>query len=160
MKNKTKVILTIFIIIFIAICVMLFILIKNKVKIETEGEFTGVQLFLTAEYGGSDIMGRNLGSGIKKKIFNISEGDILCEPITQGLWCLNIPEQELNIQLPDLPNYTKILEIIKIEDNFIIINYNDTEYKLKYNEEINIPSNIYLSDTITYTYKISIKNID
>lgn len=70
--KKKKVIVAILIII-----TLLFIVFKYK-RTEVEGEYTGYQLILTAQYNSGNTINL-LGSGRKKKIFNISENDTFYE---------------------------------------------------------------------------------
>ena len=84
MKNKKKIFITIMIIILIAI-IILFVIKNNK----AERKYTGYQLNLISKYGGYGIGGQDLGTQIKKKIYNIGQGDKFYEQIDGGIWILN-----------------------------------------------------------------------
>ena len=154
--NRKKVIIGI-IVLLIAVT-LVFIVFKQKYT-GIEGDYTGYQLILTAEYGGYGIAGQDLGSGIEKKIYNISQNDILYEPSFGGLWELNV-EIEENKNENDIkylfPEYSTILEIIKLEKNTITIKNKDEIYNIEYNQEFNIPSNFTIYDGINYSYVIKI----
>lgn len=153
--NRKKVIISI-IVLLIAV-ILLFIVFKQK-NIETEGDYTGYQLILTAEYGGYGVAGQDLGSGTKKKIYNISQDDILYEPTFGGLWLLNvdIEEDKNENNIPAFPKYSTILEIIELGENTIKIKNKDKTYNLKYNQEFDISSNSTIYDGINYSYVIKI----
>lgn len=153
--NRRKIIISI-VILLIAV-ILLFIIFKQN-HVETEGDYTGYQLILTAEYGGYGAAGQDLGSGTKKKIFNISQNDILYEPTFGGLWLLNadIEEDKNESKLQSILRYSTILEIVELEENTIKIKNRDITYNLKYNQEFDINSNASIADGINYSYSIKI----
>ncbi len=153
--NRRKIIIGIVVLLIVAI--LLFFVFKQN-HVETEGDYTGYQLILTAEYGGYGFAGQDLGSGTKKKIFNISQNDILYEPTFGGVWLLNadIEEDKNESKLPSIPKYSTILEIVELEENTIKIKNRDITYDLKYNQEFDINSNASISDGINYSYSIKI----
>ena len=153
MKNKKILLICgIFIILLIAV----FLLFRILNNIETEGEYTGYQLILVANYGGYGIAGQDLGSGQEKKIFNISEKDIFYEPFIGGVWSLNADVTEEKIGNLAFSNYSEILEIVKFEENEVQIKSKDKIYNIKYNEKLNISSNTNIYDGINYSYIIRI----
>lgn len=153
MKNKKILLICgIFIILLIAV----FLLFRILNNIETEGEYTGYQLILVANYGGYGIAGQDLGSGQEKKIFNISEKDIFYEPFMGGVWSLNADVTEEKIGNLAFSNYSEILEIVKFEENEVQIKSKDKIYNIKYNEKLNISSNTNIYDGINYSYIIRI----
>ena len=100
--NRKKVIIGI--IILLIVVILLFIIFKLT-YIETEGDYTGYQLILTAKHSGSGEGGQDLGSGTKKKIYNILQGDILYEPGPAsglgGLWSFsNVSNDGFNDDYP------------------------------------------------------------
>lgn len=141
--NRRKIIISI--IVLLIVVILLFIIFKQK-DIETEKDYTGYQLILTAKYGGTGIAGQDLGSGTEQKIFNISQNDILYEPKSGGLWKLNNENK----------NNSTILEIIELKEDTIKIKNNDKTYDIKYNQEFNISSNFIVYDGINYSYTIKI----
>ena len=151
--NRKKVIIGI--ILLLIVVVLLFIIFKLT-YIETEGDYTGYQLILTAKYGGSGIAGQDLGSGTKKKIYNISQNDILYEPFSGGLWLLNVDIEEDNDEKLVLKKYISILEIVKLEEDTVTIKNEDNTYNIEYNQEFNISSSLSVSDGINYSYVIEI----
>lgn len=158
--NRKKIIISI---VLLVIVVILFFIVFKQIHIETEGDYTGYQLILTAKYGGYGINGKNLGSGTKKKIFNISQNDILYEPTWGGVWLLNANIEQENSKTDfqslieyGIPKYSAILEIITLEENTVKIKNRDITYNIKYNQEIDINSNESISDGINYSYKIKI----
>lgn len=153
--NRRKIIISI-VVLLIAV-ILLFIVFKQN-HVETEGDYTGYQLILTAEYGGYGVAGQDLGSGTKKKIFNILQNDILYEPTFGGLWLLNadIEEDKNENKLPSIPRYSTILEIVELDENTIKIKNRDITYNLKYNQEFDINSNASIADGINYSYSIKI----
>ena len=146
------------IIVLLIAVTLVFIVFKQKYT-GIEGDYTGYQLILTAEYGGYGIAGQDLGSGIENKTYNISQNDILYEPSSGGLWALNVKIKE-NKNEKDIeylfPEYSTILEIIKLEENTITIKNKDEIYNIEYNQEFNIPSNFTIYDGINYSYVIKI----
>ncbi len=153
MKNK-KILLICGI--FIIILIVVFLLFKILNNIEPEGKYTGYQLVLVANYGGYGIAGQDLGSGQKKKIFNISEKDIFYEPVMGGVWSLNVDATEEKNQNIPFSTYGEILEIVKFEENKVQIKNKDKTYNIKYNEKLNISSNTTIYDGRNYSYIISI----
>ena len=153
--NTRKIIISIVVILIVVI--LLFIVYKQN-HTETEGDYTGYQLILTAQYGGYGIAGQNLGSGTEKKIFNISQNDILYEPTFGGLWLLNADKKEdkNETKFPTISEYSTILEIVELEENTITIKNKDKTYNIKYNQEVDISSNSSVSDGINYSYVIKI----
>ena len=150
--NKKKVILLSIVVVLLVIIFVLFIVFKNK-KIEIEGDYTGYQLILTANYGGSGIAEQDLGSGTEKKIFNISENDMFYEPMFGGIWLLNADEKIGNM---NISNYSTILEVMKLEENTVKVKNKEKTYNIKYNEELDIPSNTTVYDGINYKYTIKV----
>ena len=51
---------------------------------------------------------------------------------------------------------SKIIEIVKLEENNIEIKNKDTSYNINYNQEVSIPSNNVIYDGINYSYTIKI----
>ena len=153
--NTRKIIISIVVILIVVI--LIFIIFKQN-HIETEVDYTGYQLILTAQYGGYGIAGQNLGSGTEKKIFNISQNDILYEPTFGGLWLLNADKKEdkNETKFPTISEYSTILEIVELEENTITIKNKDKTYNIKYNQEVDISSNSSVSDGINYSYVIKI----
>ena len=153
--NRRKIIISIIVLLITGI--LLFIVFK-QINIKTEGNYTGYQLLLTAKYGGYGINGQDLGSGTEKKIFNISQNDILYEPTFGGVWVLNVcKEEEKNEnKLLSIEKYSKILEIIELEENTIKIKYKDKIYNINYNQKFDIASNVAVYDGKNYTYTIKI----
>ena len=133
-------------IILVIVVILLFIIFKQT-DTETERDYTGYQLTLTAEYGGYSIAGEDLGSGTKKKIYNILKNDILYEPYEGGLWLLNADAKK---------SWGIILEIIELDEDTVTIKNNDNTYNIEYNQEFNISSNGYIADGINYSYIIEI----
>lgn len=155
MKNK-KVLLMCGIVVTLTIAVFLLFRILRNNSIETEGEYTGYQLILVANYGGYGIAGQDLGSGTEKKIFNISEKDTLYEPFMGGVWALNVDVIQEKIGNLGISNYSEILEIVKIEEDQVQIKNKDKNYNLKYNEKMDISSNTTIFDGTNYSYIVSI----
>lgn len=151
--NKKKVILLSIVVVLLVIVFLLFIVFKHK-KIETEGDYTGYQLILTAKYEGYGVAGQNLGEGTEKKIFNISENDTFYEPLDGGIWLLN--PQNAKIQDSDFFNYEMILKVIELGEDQIKVENNDVIHNIKYNEELNISSNFTIYDGINYKYTIKV----
>ena len=144
--------------IIISLIIGVFLLFKLFIKIE--GEYTGYKMILVAKYEGYGFWGQDLGRGIKIKIFNISENDILYEPFMGGLWELNVDEEvkgeNNNMVLPLLPNYRKILEIVELKKYEVLIKNKDEYYNIKYNKKFEIPSGIQVFDGINYNYYLKI----
>ena len=154
--NKIKVLIGL-VVIIIVIILLLLVFIQNH--IETEGDYTGYQLILNAKYEGHGIGGQNLGSGTKKKIFNISKNDILYEPFMGGLWLLNVDIKEdtnKNVFPSFSQKESEILEIIELEKDTITIKNKDKTYNIYYNQEVEIYSNTHIYDGINYSYVIKI----
>lgn len=149
MKNK-KVLLICIIVVAITIAVWILILLNNSIK--AEGKYTGYQLVLVANYEGHGQAGQNLGSGTKKKRFNISEKDVLYEPFWGGIWELNVDDPQKGYGKKEIPYYSEILEIVKIEEDQVQIKNKDKIYNIKYNENFGISSNITVYDGTNYSY--------
>lgn len=141
--------------ILLIVVILLFIILKNH--IETEGDYTGYQLILTAKYGEYRIAGQYL-SRTEKKIFNISEGDILYEPpFGGGLWSLNPNTQGTESDgILAIFDYNKILEIIELKEKTIKIKNADKTYNIAYNQNFDISPTFTEADGINYSYVIKI----
>lgn len=134
---------------------------KSNIKIDKdiEGEYTGYQLELTSHYGGYGYTGQDLGSGTIIKTYNISDNDIFYEPISGGIWTLNL-EQEKDVAHSYSLGPFVILKINKIGDENIELEYEDNKHIIQYNEEISIPSNFHANEGINYSYKIKFSQVD
>ncbi len=157
LKNILKVVIPLIVIILI-IGVILFtnsdnISDKLNIKIDKNvvGNYTGYQLILEASYGGSGVAGQDLGSGTIKKVYNISDNDTFFEPFNGGIWELNLEE---NKDMLSFFSATEILKINKIEEDVIHLEFEGKEYIAKYDEKINVSSNIRICDGINYSYTI------
>ncbi len=92
---------------------------------------------------------------IDKVILN---SETLYEPTFGEVWLLNVDIEEDNSKnnLPSIPRYSTILEIVELEENTIKILNRDITYNIKYNQEIDINSNVSIADGINYSYSIKI----
>lgn len=109
------------------------------------------KLILEANYGGSAIDGRDLGSGTIEETYNVSNGDTFYEPFGGGSWLQNYKEQEKEILSPQI-----IIEILDINEKNVKLKIKNEIRTINYNENILINSNIYVADGINYSYKIRI----
>ncbi len=155
--NKRKLIIAITV--FLSAIILFFIVLKknsteNIEILETEGDYSGYQLILTAKYGGTGVDGHDLGHGVKKKIFNISQNDVFYEPSFGGMWILNLDMEEY--KNPFGP-YT-MCEILELEENTtkVKIKNEDKIYVVEYNQEIDISSNTITCDGINWSYSMKI----
>ena len=156
--NKRNRLVILSIIIFIAI-IIIAIEIFSNINIETEGEYSGYQLILTASYGGTGFDGQQLKSGKAKKIYNISEKDIFYESFSDDTWLLN-PEIEDKDE-EEIPTtigvgLSEILQIIEFGEKTVKIKNDNKIYDIKYNRKTDIDSNYVVYDGPNYSYTIRI----
>ncbi len=139
----------------ILICVCCFVVLNSmniEIIREIDGNPTGYQLILTAEYTETSISGEHFRKGKIIKKYNISENDIFDEPMFGGVWRYN-------------RGSSPIVKIIKLDDNYAQINvykYNKlkedvTTINLSYNKDLYIASGVFIADSRNYTYSIKIK---
>lgn len=142
---KKTIIILVIIIILIIIIALSVILFKQK-NIEIEGDYTGYQLILDVKYDGWGIDGQYLKGWTDKKIYNISEGDILYEPLNGGFWLLNNSTDGI-----------EILEIMKFQENGVEIKDDYKTYYIEYGEEARITTNSFIAtDGMNYSYVIKV----
>ena len=146
-NNRKWTIIAILVLIVTTLCIGVKV-IKNNIQVdgEVEGKYTGYQLILRADYGGSGIAGQDLSSGTIIKVYNVNDNDTFFEDIFGGIW-------ELNIENTSEKGST-ILKINQIGEEKIEIEYKDKKYTAKYGEIIKIPSNISVEDGLNYYYTI------